>query len=224
MTGNPYLGLGMVFVVSCLGSLLGALLVFRGKSLADKGKVGELTAALTRIEDSLAKERTNGVTAWDKSDWLVYYSACREFLLALGAKFVMLMTQASVYASAACAAMLALHHEFAGTNGTPAEIYVSLSGPLMLPLLVYWYFLVRYFYQTRETGSIMKGVEDTFTSVETNLRLLGRLRKVRLARIYGSRLTLFFVWVYPPLLAFAIFAIGYCLSYGLPNWILAKRI
>jgi hypothetical protein len=160
--------------------------------------------------------------AWGKTEWLTYYSNCREFLLALGAKFVMLMTQASVYASAACTAMLALHHEFADKPAVPREIYMSLSAPLVLPLLVYWYFLVRYFYQTRETGSVMKAVEDLFVSVAPELRLLSQLRKVRKARLYGSRLTVAFVWFYPPLLAFAILAIGYCLSYGLPNWIFVR--
>jgi hypothetical protein len=219
MTINFYLGLALIFLLACLGSFLGAFLFFRKKSLIDQNRINELSADLEKLKESLATEIVKGVAAWDKSDWLAYYSACREFLLALGAKFVMLLTQASVYASAACAAILALHHDFTGTTASQPQIFVILSGPLMLPLLVYWYFLVRYFYQTRETGSIMKGVEDTFSSVAPNLRLLGRLRTVGLARIYGSRLTLGFVWLYPPFLAFAIFAIGYCLSYGLPSWI-----
>lgn len=222
MNLGAYATLGLFLLISCAGSLSGAYLFFRRKSFANQQAINDMASSIKKIEDSLAKEEVKNLAGWDQKDWLTYYAACREFLLALGAKFVMLMTQASVYASAACAAMLALHHEFASAATIRREIYVILSGPLILPLLVYWYFLVRYFYQTRETGSVMKDIEASFTSVESRLRLLGRLREKKLARLYGAPLTVVFVWLYPPLLAFAIFAIGYCLSYGLPSWILAK--
>lgn len=220
---TSYATLGLILLVSFIGSILGAYLYLHRKSFATREQVAQLADSFGKIEASLQKDSVKDLGAWRNEDWLNYYSACREFLLSLGAKFVMLMTQASVYASAACAAMLALHREFTGSE-MPQEIYLVLSGPLVLPLVVYWYFLVRYFYQTRETGSLMKDVEASFLLLPPKLRLLTRLREVRTARLYGSRITVAFVWLYPPLLAFAIFTIGYCLSYGLPPWLSQKPI
>jgi hypothetical protein len=148
---------------------------------------------------------------WNSTHWLSYYSQCCGFLLALGQKFISLLTQASVFTTAVCAALIALR-----SSQPPAFVYIAVAVIACLPLLGFWHFIVRYRKQIEETGTLVRELEQNhFGHLTDGLRLLCRLRKK--APIYGLTPTTLLAKAYPAVLMLVVLVLGGLLTYLSPG-------
>ena len=110
---------------------------------------------------------------WTKSDWLSYYSECRQFLLALGQKFVSLLAQSSVFAFASCTVILAAREKL----GIVFPRNLLLALPAIAGLALYIKITAAYFRQLKGIGMIMEAIETDRLAVPPEIRLLQTLRK-----------------------------------------------
>lgn len=135
-----------------------------------------------------------------EAEWLNYYSQVREFQASVAQKFVTLITQASIFATAVCAACATLHQ-----SHPPDEAYLAIAICTCLALSFYWFFIYRYFWQIRGCGDIMLGIEIQGLKLSPDYSILQKLRQPGYA-FYGTPQAKFFVSVYPLLLMLAVAA------------------
>jgi len=110
---------------------------------------------------------------WTKREWLSYYSECRQFLLALGQKFVSLLAQASVFAFASCTVILAAREKL--NIVFPRNLLLAL--PAIAGLALYIKITSAYSRQLKGIGRIMEEIETEHLVVPPELRLLQTLRR-----------------------------------------------
>jgi len=124
-------------------------------------------------------------------DWKAYYVECHKFGLYQGNKFTSLLSQASVFALAVCAAIV-----------TAAEkLKVSypqnwlIAGPALAGLCAYGSMIVVSFLQTRAAGSEMVRIERDGFGFPAGVGLLSRMRSSS-AAFFGRTWTLYLVLGY----------------------------
>jgi hypothetical protein len=118
---------------------------------------------------------------WGREESLKYYAECREMLWGLGQKFSSLVVQASVFATAVCAALVALGRD--ASLSWPQNLWVA--GTAVLALVPFWWITWRYSLQAYELGEIMIKIEKEKFGMTVDDGALQRLRAK--APLFGHR-------------------------------------
>jgi len=142
---------------------------------------------------SMNADRTTPL-GWQPAEWIAYYGQCREFQSTVALKFINLITQSSVFTTAVCAGMITLRTSINSRLG-----FFAIAAAAILPLLVFWRFLVAYYLQVRAAGGVLKEIEDRL-EIPDGMALLRTLRQKPYA-FYGTKWVAVLAWSYPVLLA-----------------------